>query len=138
MPAPRRRHAGQGFATLEVLVAVAVVVAISTLSVLSFGRTDRRAVTTEAAALALFLQQERIRSLETGRNVQILVLERENAVQAGNQRFDAARNVQVSSQIARATLRPSGENEGLVIELVKNDVSTRVVVDWLTGRVILQ
>lgn len=131
----RRRLAAAGFATVEVLVAVAVVILIGTVAILAFGGTDRARLTSEAAEVGLFLQEARMRALEGGRPVEIVLSAKEGILQAGPERHVFARGITVSPDEARVVLQPSGENQGLYFTLARNAETARVSVDWLTGRV---
>lgn len=129
------RTRAAGFATVEVLVAVAVVVLIGTLAILSFGGNDRARLNAEAAEVGLFLQEARMRALEGGRPIEIVLSAREGVLVAGPARHFFARGITVSPDEARVILQPSGENQGLEFTLARNDEVTRVSVDWLTGKV---
>jgi Tfp pilus assembly protein FimT len=130
----RRRHA-PGFATVEVLVAVAILVLISSLAIVSFGGSDRARVTAEAAEVGLFLQEARMRALEGGRPVEIVLSAREGILAAGPAQHSFARGITVQPDTARLVLQPSGESQGLTLVLARDEAQARVTVDWLTGRV---
>jgi Tfp pilus assembly protein FimT len=131
----RRRLAAPGFATVEVLVAVAVVVMIGTVAVLSFGKTDRARLASEAAEVGLFLQEARMRALEGGRPIEIVLSARDGILQAGPDRLVFSRGLAVTPDAARVVLQPSGENPGLDLTLSRNAETARVTLDWLTGRI---
>jgi Tfp pilus assembly protein FimT len=131
----RLRSAAPGFATVEVLVAVAVVALIGTVAVLGFGGIDRARLASEAAEVRLFLQEARMRALEGGRPVEIVLSAQEGVLQAGPKRHVFSRGVTVLPDAARVVLQPSGENEGLDLALSRNGETARISVDWLTGKV---
>lgn len=116
-------------------MAVAVVVLIGTLAVLSFGGGDRARLTAEAASVGLFLQEARMRALESGRPIEIVLSAQEGVLVAGPARHAFASGITVSPDAARLILQPSGENQGLDMTLVRNDEVARISVDWLTGKV---
>jgi Tfp pilus assembly protein FimT len=130
-----RGSATRGFATVEVLVAVAIVVLIGTLSVLSFGGTDRARLAAEAAEVGLFLQETRMRALEGGRAIEIVLSAKDGLLVAGSERHVFERGVTVSPDAARIILQPSGENQGLDLTLARNQEVAHVRLDWLTGKV---
>jgi Tfp pilus assembly protein FimT len=130
-----RPSAAKGFATVEVLVAVAIVVLIGTLAILSFGGNDRARLTAEAAEVGLFLQEARMRALEGGRPVEIILSAKEGVLVAGPARHVFGRGITVSPDEARVVLQPSGESQGLDFTLARNDELARISVDWLTGKV---
>lgn len=129
------RGGAKGFATVEVLVAVAVVVLIGTLSIVSFGGTDRARLNAEAAEVGLFLQEARMRALEGGRPIEIILSAKDGLLVAGPARHVFGRGITVMPEEARLVLRPSGENQGLDLTLARNDAVARIRVDWLTGKV---
>lgn len=133
-----RRQGAEGFATVEVMVAVAIVVLIGTLAVISFGGTDRARVTTEAAEVRLFLQEARMRALEGGRPVEIVLSAKDGVLAAGSARHVFSRGITVEPEEARIVLYPSGENAGLGLTLTRDEAVARVSVNWLTGRVEVQ
>lgn len=130
-----RRGGAKGFAAVEVLVAVAIVVMIGTIAILSFGGTDRARVTTEAAEVGLFLQEARMRALEGGRPVEIVLSAKDGVLAAGSARHVFTRGITVAPEEARIVLQPSGENAGLGLTLSRDDAVAHVSVNWLTGRV---
>ena len=132
---PGKRRAHQGVATIEILVAVVIVLMVSSLGVLSFGKTDRGAIRAEAAATALFLQQTRMRSIEMGRPVEILLSAEDGTLSAGSQTHLFDTTIDVSPDAARLVLYPSGDSDGLSLDLKKGDHTARVTLNWLTGRV---
>lgn len=133
-----RRRSTRGIATIEVLVAVAIVILIGTIGVISFGTTDKGQVRAEAAATALFLQQSRMRALELGQPVEIVLSATDRALYAGPAQFNFGRGIEVSPPEARLVLDPTGGSEGLTVMLSKGDHSADVTLDWLTGRVVIE
>lgn len=130
----RRRPATRGVATVEVLVAVAVVVLIGAVALLGFGGGDRARLDAEAARVALVLQQTRLRALETGRPVEIVLAD--GVLAAGRTRHVVAAGTTASAAPPRAVLHPSGESDAGFALTLRRDALTRVVeLDWLTGRV---
>lgn len=116
-------------------MAVAIVVLIGTLAVLSFGGTDRARLNAEAAEVGLFLQEARMRALEGGRPVEIVLSGKDGVLVAGPARHVFGRGVTATPDEARVVLQPSGENQGLDFMLARGDDVARVSVDWLTGKV---
>lgn len=131
----RRRTFSPGFATVEVLVAVAIVALIGTVAILGLGGMDRARLNGEAAAVRLFLQEARMRALEGGRPIEIVLSSQDGILQAGPAAHVFARGISVSPDAARIVLQPSGENEGLELVLARDVHTMRVSLDWLTGRV---
>lgn len=135
---PTRRRA-RGFALVEVLVAMAIVVSIGTLSYLTLsGRSDRARVEADAAGIALFLQQTRMRALEQGQPVEIVLKADEGILAAGATRHPLPEGVILSPTAARIVMRPSGESNGLVLEIARGDARAGITLDWLTGRVVVE
>lgn len=133
-----RRKATHGFATIEVLVAIVVILMVGTIAVLSFGGTDRRAVALEAAETAVFLQETRLRALELGRPIEIVVTAQDGFIDAGGQQHYFARGMSVSPQQAQLILQPTGQSNGLRLEFTKGSHTAGLTLDWLTGRVDIQ
>ena len=133
-----RRRAALGIATIEVLVAVAVILMVGTVGILSFGGTDRGQVRSEAADIALFLQQTRLRSLELGRPIEIRLSADNRQLQAGDLRHDFSDNITITPKEAQLILAPSGSSDGLMMTLSKGDHVAHVTLDWLTGRVLVE
>ncbi|MEO1639572.1 MAG: hypothetical protein AAFU41_10050 [Pseudomonadota bacterium] len=131
---PNRKPA-RGFATVEVLVAVAIVVLIGTVSIFALGRTDRAQVQNDAAAIALILQQARLQAAESGRPVEIQYSQRDRSIATPRETHVFGRGVTSPTESARVILRPSGENEGLALILVAGDHRRAVTLDWLTGQI---
>jgi type II secretory pathway pseudopilin PulG len=130
-----RRRGARGFATVEVMVAVAIVVLIGTLAFLSFGGTDRARVTAEAAEVGLFLSEARMRALEGGQPVEILLSAKDRTLAAGPARHAFSRGIDIAPEEARIVLQPSGENQGLDLTLTRDAAVAHVRIDWLTGKV---
>ena len=133
---PDRRRAAKGVATLEVLVAVTIVVMVGTLGILTFGGTDRALVRAEAAETALFLQEARLRALEAGRPIEILLSPA--GLNAGGIMHDFDPRIAVSPEEAQVILQPSGASGGLTISLQRDDAVATVALNWLTGQVAVE
>ena len=133
---PDRRRAAKGVATLEVLVAVTIVVMVGTLGILTFGGTDRALVRAEAAETALFLQEARLRALEAGRPIEILLSPA--GLNAGGIMHDFDPRIAVSPEEAQVILQPSGASGGLTIRLQRDDAVATVALNWLTGQVAVE
>ncbi|MEO0903477.1 MAG: hypothetical protein AAFX89_01765, partial [Pseudomonadota bacterium] len=103
--ASKRRRA-RGLATIEVLVAVTIIVLIGSLATLTLGSTDRRIVARETADISLFLQQTRLRALELGRPVEIIVNGTEGRIEAVGQHHQIARGLTLTPEEARLVLQP--------------------------------
>lgn len=131
----RRRAGDQGFATVEVLVAVAIVVLIGTVSILALGRSDRAALQSDVASVALVLQQARLQAAETGQPIAVEYSQADQTLKAGFAEHTLERGVTSPNETTRIFIRPSGENEGLNLVLVAGDHSRSVELDWLTGQV---
>ncbi len=116
-------------------MAVAVVILIGTLAIVSFGGNDRARLNAESAKVGLFLQEARMRALEGGRPVEIILSARDGLLVAGPARHVFGRGITIEPDEARVVLQPSGENAGLDFTLTRNDQVARVSVDWLTGKV---
>ncbi|MEM9971701.1 MAG: hypothetical protein AAF762_11480, partial [Pseudomonadota bacterium] len=134
----RRRHSAQGYALVEVLAAMGIVVLVGTLAFLAFGNQDARRVEAEAAEVALLLQEARMRALEAGRPIEIVVSSRERVLDAGGQQLAFSSGVDVSPENVEIILGPSGSSEGLALRLARGGASKTVTLDWLTGRVLVQ
>lgn len=135
---PARRRNARGLATVEVLVAVAIVLMVGAIGIVSFGGTARGELRAEAADMALFLQQTRLRALELGRPIEVLLSASDRTLLAGGETYVIARDITVQPDEARLILEPSGGSDGLIVTLSKGDHSTTVTLDWLTGRVAVQ
>lgn len=133
-----RRRRARGLATVEVLVAVAIVLMVGTIGIVSFGGTARGELRAEAADMALFLQQTRLRALELGRPIEVLLSASDRTLLAGGETHVIARDITVQPDEARLILEPSGGSDGLIVTLSKGDHSATVTLDWLTGRVAVQ
>ncbi|MDX8353211.1 GspH/FimT family pseudopilin [Cognatiyoonia sp. IB215182] len=133
----RRRPTLQtrGFATVEVLVAVAIVVLIGTISVLALGRSDRASLQNDVAEIALLLQQARLRAAETGQPVFVEYSETDRVVRTEFTAHELDRAVASPTESTRISIRPSGENEGLNLVLVAGAHERSVELDWLTGQI---
>ena len=131
----RRSANAKGFATIEVLVTVAIVVLIGTISILALGRSDRAALQGDVASIALALQQASLHAAETGRSVEIEYTQDSRTLRAGVTEHTLTRGVTSPNETTRIFIRPSGENEGLDLLLVAGDHSRSVELDWLTGQI---
>ncbi|MEO9826867.1 MAG: hypothetical protein ABJF50_20900 [Paracoccaceae bacterium] len=136
--AARRSHIAQGYALVEVLAAMAIVVLIGTMAFLAFGNQDQRRLNAEAAEVALLLQGARMRALEAGRPIEIVVSADPRVIDAGGRQFVFDRDIKVSPQSAELILSPSGASPGLELTLTRNASRKVVTLDWLTGRVVVQ
>lgn len=132
---PRRRRAVRGFATVEILVTVAIVILIGSISILALGRSDRAVLQDDVAAIALALQQARLQAAETGRPVAVEYDVDDRTLRAGVAEHTLSRGVTSPNETTSLFIRPSGENEGLILQLVAGDVSRSVELDWLTGQI---
>lgn len=131
----RRGSTTGGFATVEVLVAVAIVVLIGTISILALGRSDRAHLQSDVASVALVLQQARLQAAETGQPIAIEYSQEERTLRAGAIAHTLDRAVTSPNETTRISIRPSGENEGLNFVLVAGDHQRAVELDWLTGSI---
>lgn len=131
----RSRTATRGFAAVEVLVTVAIVVLIGTVAIFALNRTDRVQLENDVAAVALALQQARLQAAETGTPVEVIFSQPDQSLSTPTQTLTFGRGVTSPTDSARILLRPSGESEGLEITLVAGEMSRTVGVDWLTGQV---
>ncbi len=131
----RRGQQGQGFATVEVLVAVAIVVLIGTISILALGRSDRATLQSDVASVALVLQQARLQAAETGRPIAVEYSQDDRTLRAGFAEHTLDRAVSSPNETTRISIRPSGENEGLNLVLIAGDLQRSVELDWLTGQI---
>ena len=131
---PRRKHSG-GFATVEVLVTVAIVVLIGTVSIVALGRTDRAQLNDDVASVALILQQARLQAAETGRPVEVIYSQDDRSIASPRDLYAFGRNVSSPTDSARILIRPSGENEGLDLVLEAGNHRRTVAIDWLTGQI---
>lgn len=135
---PARRRHTKGFATIEVLVAVVIILMIGTVATISFGGTDRRAVAREVAETALFLQETRMRALELGRPIEIVVAGTEGIIDAGGWQHQFGYGLTVTPETARLIMQPTGQSDGLTLLVAKGDHTGQLTLDWLTGRVDIQ
>lgn len=134
-PPNRRRGAAQGFATVEILVTVAIVILIGSISILALGRSDRALLQDDLAAISLALQQARLQAAETGQPVEVAFTQDDQTLRAGVAEHVLSRGVTSPNETTRVFIRPSGENEGLTLELVAGDLTRSVQLDWLTGQI---
>jgi len=135
---PDRRRNAKGVATIEVLVAVVIILLVGSIAIVSFGGTDRRAVRLEVAETALFLQETRMRAQELGRPIEIVVAGPEGLIDAGGRQHTFARGLTVSPTQARIVLLPTGQSDGLNLVFAKGNQFAGLALDWLTGRADIQ
>lgn len=131
---PHRRRQ-TGFATVEVLVTVAIVILVSTISIAALGRPDQARLQGDVADLALALQQARLLAAESGRPVAVTYDRATQTLTTPHMTHRLQTGVTSPNDDARIFIRPSGENEGLALTLVAGDRSRVVELDWLTGQV---
>ncbi|MEM9425109.1 MAG: hypothetical protein AAGA06_00250 [Pseudomonadota bacterium] len=134
----RRSHSTQGYALVEVLAAMAIVVLIGTLAFLAFGNQDRRRLEADAAKVALLLQEGRMRALEAGRSIEIVVSARDRVLDVGGRQFAFDPAIAIAPERADILLSPSGSSEGLELVLTRDAAEKTVTLDWLTGQVVVQ
>lgn len=132
---PARGRSALGFAAVEMLVTVAIVVLIGTISIFALGRTDKAQLENDVASIALMFQQARLQAAETGRPVEVIYSQPDMSVTTPVETHIFGRGVTSPTESATIIIRPSGESEGLELELVSGDLSRTVGVDWLTGQV---
>lgn len=134
----RRSHTTRGFALVEVLAAVGVVVLIGTMAFLAFGNQDKRRLDAEVAQVTLLLQEARMRALEAGRPIEIVLSARELVLDAGGRQVSFDPVIEIVPERAELTLSPSGSSDGLQMTLTRNSARKTVTLDWLTGQVRVQ
>lgn len=134
----RRSDSTRGYALVEVLAAMGIVVLIGTLAFLAFGNQDQRRLDADAAEVALFLQQTRMRALEAGRPIEIVLSARDGVLDAGGRQIAFDGGVQIAPERAAIVMSPSGRSDGLRMTLSRNAAATTITLDWLTGRVLVQ
>lgn len=117
---------------------MAIVVLIGTLAFLAFGNQDKRRLDAEAAEVALLLQEARMRALEAGRPIEIVLSSRDGVLDAGGRQFTFDPAIEVTPEQARLILSPSGGSDGLRVTMVRNTARKTVTLDWLTGQVRVQ
>ncbi len=128
-----QRH--RGFAAVEMLVTVAIVVLIGTVAIFALGRSDRAQLQSDASEIALILQQARLQAAETGRPVEVTYSQDDRTIATPTAVHEFGRGVTSSTDSTRILIRPSGENEGLDLVLLAGDLSRTVRLDWLTGQI---
>ena len=134
----RRGHNTRGFATVEILVAMAIFVLVGSLGFLALGNADRWRLANDTAEVALFLQEARMRALESGRPVEIRISAEDRLLDAGGRQYRFARAVDIAPETARVVVDPTGRSEGLDLALSRDDQRAVVRLDWLTGRVAVE
>ena len=115
-----------------------IIVLIGTMAFLAFGNQDQRRLNAEAAEVALLLQGARMRALEAGRPIEIVVSADQRVIDAGGKQFAFDRDVEISPARADLILNPSGTSRGLELVLTRKAARKVVTLDWLTGRVVVQ
>lgn len=125
----------RGFATVEVLVTFAIVVLIGAMAITVLGRSDTRMLQSDAARLALILQQARLQAAETGLGVQVIFDAADRALRTPLAIHTLAGGVTTTTPSTTVLIRPSGENEGLDLVLTAGNLRQIVTLDWLTGQV---
>lgn len=131
----RKSQQTRGFAAVEMLVTVAIVVLIGTLAIFLLGRSDRAQLQNDAAEIALILQQARLQAAESGRPVEVQYSQRDRSISTPTAVYEFGRGVTSDTESARIIIRPSGENEGLDLVLAAGDFTRAVELDWLTGQI---
>lgn len=134
----RRSHNTRGYALVEVLAAMAIVVLIGTMAFLAFGNQDKRRLDVVAADVALLLQETRMRALEVGRPIEIVLSARDRVLDAGGRQIVFDPRVEIAPERARIIMAPSGSSDGLQVTLTRNEARKTVSLDWLTGQVRVQ
>ncbi|MGR3511123.1 MAG: pilus assembly FimT family protein [Paracoccaceae bacterium] len=134
----RRSHSTRGYALVEVLAAMAIVVLIGTMAFLAFGNQDKRRLEVVAADVALLLQETRMRALEAGRPIEIVLSARDRVLDAGGRQVFFDSRVEIAPERARIIMAPSGSSDGLQVTLTRNEAQKTVSLDWLTGQVRVQ
>lgn len=132
---PRKQRHARGFAAVEMLVTVAIVVLIGTVAIFALGRSDRAQLQNDTAEIALILQQARLQAAETGRPVEVLYSQDDRSIATPTALHEFGRGVTSETESARILIRPSGESEGLDLVLVAGDFTRSVALDWLTGQI---
>lgn len=133
---PHRRPRGAlGFAMVEVLVTVAIIVLIGATAIFALGRSDRAQLQNEVAEIALVLQQARLQAAETGRSVEVVYSQQDGSLATPTQQHQFGRGVTSATKSTRILIRPSGENDGLYLVLVAGDFTRSIELDWLTGQI---
>ena len=83
---------------------MAIVVLIGTMANLALGTQEQRRMNAEAAEVALLLQGARMRALEAGRPIEIVVSADPRVIDAGGRQFAFDRDVRGSPQSAELIL----------------------------------
>lgn len=131
----KKTRGTSGFAAVEMLVTVAIVVLIGTVGILVMGRSERAQLQDDVAGIALILQQARLQAAESGRPVEVLYSQPDQSLSTPTAVFEFGRGVTSTTESASILIRPSGENEGLDLVLVAGDFTRSVELDWLTGQI---
>ncbi len=112
------RQPNAGFATVEVLVTVAIVVLIGTISILALGRSDRANLQDDVASVALTLQQARLFAAESGQPVEVTYSQEQRTLTTAVSEHELMRGVTSPTPTTTIRIRPSGESEGFNLVLV--------------------
>lgn len=131
----RRRAGTTGFALVEVLVTVAIVVMIGALSFATMGNRGPSLARTEAGEIALVLQRARMEAAERGRAVEIRWNAEDQTLIAGSSTHVMRRGVEGPAEAFTLTLQPTGQSDGLTLPVTASGYAVEVTLDWLTGRV---
>ncbi|MDP5086679.1 MAG: hypothetical protein NWQ23_14775 [Yoonia sp.] len=131
----KRRRSTRGFAMVEVLVTVAIVILVGTVAIFALGRSDRAQLQNDVAEIALILQQARLQAAETGQPVEVQYSREDRSLATPTASYEFGRGVTSTTESARIVIRPSGESEGLDLVLVAGDFTRSVALDWLTGQI---
>ncbi len=116
-------------------MAVAIVLLVGSVAVVSLGATDRARLRQDTAAVALLLQQARVAALESGQSVIITWDADAQKLAAGTRSHTLASNVSGFSETTGTRVHPSGESGGFRLTLSTDNDENAVSLDWLTGRV---
>ncbi len=141
---PDRMDPAAGFSLIETLVAVAIVAAVLTATILPASRIlERSAVEAQASRLADFLSNVRIRAAYEGRDAIVRV---DAEKRTASSRFGAIslpleykltleRVARQAGPIRELRFSVTGASTGAVLHLRRGASSASVTIDWLTGRV---
>ena len=131
----RRRASTRGFSTVEVLVALGIVLLVGTIALTSIGGLERARLRHDTAEIALILNQARLQALEHGQTVDISWSERAGELRVGRQIHVLHAGTEAEVQPTLTRIRPSGESSGLRVTLTRGAFQSVIELDWLTGRV---
>lgn len=131
----RRRASNTGFALVEVLVTIAILAIVGSITYASLGQRAPALARSEAGEIALLLQRARLEAAERGRPVEISWDAQTRRFIAGAHSHDLARGVSGPAEPLRLTIAPTGASPGLVFEVTADGYVVTVRLDGLTGRV---